>query len=320
MSASPAATYRFARFTLDLVRGCLREGEREIKLRPKSFYVLSYLVQNAGRLLSKDELMQAAWPGVFVSDNSLTQRIKEIRHALDDGAHVCIKTVAGRGYRFDAPVTRMDREAPNRIEIADTQAPRRRFHAIGRTAKIIPLGAIALICAGLVGSILTPASPPPLGKGTVPPGNVIVEMRWDQAIDADVDLWVQGPGDLPVGYSNKSGIIFNLLHDDFGRPGVLNSMNYETAHSRGRWPGEYVVNAMLYRSRDRIFPVPVHVRVSLQGEGGEVQQMLHSNTELTFEGQETTVSRFKLDDNGALVAGSLNRTHKDLHSVRDATE
>ena len=50
--------------------------------------------------------------------------------------------------------------------------------------------------------------------GTAPPGNVIVEARWPDAIDADVDLWVQAPGDVPVGYSNKGGAIFNLLRDD----------------------------------------------------------------------------------------------------------
>ena len=56
-------------------------------------------------------------------------------------------------------------------------------------------------------------------KGQTPPGNVIVELTWDKDVDADVDLWVQGPGDVPVGYSNKSGIIFNLLRDDLGKGG-----------------------------------------------------------------------------------------------------
>jgi hypothetical protein len=54
-------------------------------------------------------------------------------------------------------------------------------------------------------------------KGQTPPGNVIVEMFWDKATDADVDLWVQAPGDVPVGYSNKSGAIFNLVRDDLGK-------------------------------------------------------------------------------------------------------
>src|SRR6202158_292716 len=85
-------------------------------------------------------------------------------------------------------------------------------------------------------------------KGQAPPGNVIVEMFWDKAIDADVDLWVQAPGDVAGGYSDKSGVVFNLVRDDLGRSGDPNSMNYEVSYGRGHWPGEYVVNAMLFRS------------------------------------------------------------------------
>ena len=143
-------------------------------------------------------------------------------------------------------------------------------------------------------------------KGQTPPGNVIVEMFWDKAIDADVDLWVQGPGDVPVGYSNKSGSIFNLVRDDLGKSGDPNSMNYEVSYGRGHWPGEYVVNAMLYRSRDHKFPVPAQIKVSLQNQQGQVRQALQSNVELTFEGQETTVFRFRMDE---------NRIHKNLRSA-----
>src|SRR6266403_1546920 len=124
-------------------------------------------------------------------------------------------------------------------------------------------------------------------KGAQPPGNVIVELRWDRSIDADVDLWVQGPGDVPVGYSNKGGAIFNLVRDDLGHSGDPNSMNYEVSYGRGRWPGEYVVNAHLYRSTDRKFPVGAQIKVSLQNQQGQVRQALTSNVDLTFEGQET---------------------------------
>ena len=148
-----------------------------------------------------------------------------------------------------------------------------------------------------------------------PPGHVIVELTWDRAIDADVDLWVQGPGDVPVGYSNKSGMIFNLVRDDLGRSGDPNSMNYEIAYGRGKWGGEYVVNAMLYRSRDHKFPVTGTVRVSVEGDHGGVQQMLESDIALAYEGQETTVFRFKLDDHGIFEPNSVNRIHKALRAL-----
>ena len=149
-------------------------------------------------------------------------------------------------------------------------------------------------------------------KGQIPPGNVIVEMFWDKAIDADVDLWVQAPGDVPIGYSNKSGMIFNLVRDDLGRGGDPNSMNYEVSYGRGRWPGEYVVNAMLYRSRDQKYPVDARIVVSHQNQQGEVRQVLQSNVELTFEGQETTAFRFRLDEKGEFIPDSINRIRKNL--------
>jgi hypothetical protein len=152
-------------------------------------------------------------------------------------------------------------------------------------------------------------------RGQAPPGNVVVEVFWDKAIDADVDLWVQGPGDVPVGYSNKSGVIFNLVRDDLGRGGDPNAMNYEVSYGRGHWAGEYVVNAMLFRSRDRKFPVGVQIKVSLQTQQGQVRQVLQSDIELAFEGQETTVFRFRLDERGEFIADSVNRIHKALRAA-----
>src|SRR6266481_2868547 len=97
--------FRFEGFTLDLRRGCLRAGDREIELRPKSFAMLRYLVENAGRLVSKDELMKAVWPDVTVADDSLTRCMSDVRQALGDDDQRVIKTVLRRGYLFAAPVS-----------------------------------------------------------------------------------------------------------------------------------------------------------------------------------------------------------------------
>ena len=97
-------THSFDEFTLDLTRGCLLHGQEEIKLRPKSFEVLKYLVENNGRLISKDELIHAVWVETAVTDDSLVQCLKDIRHALRDEAQQIIKTVHGRGYIFDKEV------------------------------------------------------------------------------------------------------------------------------------------------------------------------------------------------------------------------
>jgi DNA-binding winged helix-turn-helix (wHTH) protein len=98
MSETERKLFEFEGFTLDTMRGCLRAGDREIALRPKSFELLRHLAENAGRLISKDELVGAIWPKVFVSDDSLARCVSDVRLALDDDDHKIIKTVRGRGY------------------------------------------------------------------------------------------------------------------------------------------------------------------------------------------------------------------------------
>src|SRR4051795_870877 len=99
--------YRFEGYTLDTNRCLLCSADREIELRPKSFEVLRFLVENAGRLITKDELIKSIWPDVVVTSDSLTQCVSEARQAIGDGGQIIIKTVPRRGYRFTAPVSRL---------------------------------------------------------------------------------------------------------------------------------------------------------------------------------------------------------------------
>src|SRR5215467_11007670 len=96
---------RFDRFALDLARGRLRAGDQDIELRPKTFEVLCYLAENAGRLVLKQELYEAVWPDVTVSDDSIVQCIGELRHKLGDDERNLIKTVSRRGYLLDTAVS-----------------------------------------------------------------------------------------------------------------------------------------------------------------------------------------------------------------------
>jgi TolB-like protein/DNA-binding winged helix-turn-helix (wHTH) protein len=93
---------RFDRYMLDLRRGTLRVGEDDIEIRPKTFEVLKLLVENAGRLVSKDEIVAAVWSGVFVTDDSVVQCIKELRRALGPDGERLVRTVPRRGYRLEA--------------------------------------------------------------------------------------------------------------------------------------------------------------------------------------------------------------------------
>ncbi|HEV2097604.1 MAG TPA: winged helix-turn-helix domain-containing tetratricopeptide repeat protein [Stellaceae bacterium] len=97
--------YDFAGYTLDLTRGSLNAGGRVIELRPKSFGLLTYLVENPGRLVPKDELLGAIWPDVTVGDESLAKCISEVRAALNDSAQRLVRTVPRRGYLLDVPVS-----------------------------------------------------------------------------------------------------------------------------------------------------------------------------------------------------------------------
>ena len=90
----------FGRFVLDLERGSLHSGDLEIPLRPDTWEVLRFLAQNPDRLVSEEELREAAWPGMTATDDSLVRSIGELRRALSDGAAKLIVTVPKRGYRF----------------------------------------------------------------------------------------------------------------------------------------------------------------------------------------------------------------------------
>ena len=108
MSASIKSTFSFREFELDpLERRLLRAGE-SIALTPKVFDTLVFLVERAGRLVSKEELIRGVWPRGFVDESNLTKHIWLIRRALgeaDQGAEF-IETVPKIGYRFVAPVMR----------------------------------------------------------------------------------------------------------------------------------------------------------------------------------------------------------------------
>ena len=101
MDNSPL-NYQFGEFTLDVARGCVLKAGEEIKLRPKVYETLKYLVENPGRLIGKQELIQAVWPDAFVTDDSVVQCTVELRRALNDRTQQLLKTVPRRGYLFTA--------------------------------------------------------------------------------------------------------------------------------------------------------------------------------------------------------------------------
>ena len=149
------------------------------------------------------------------------------------------------------------------------------------------------------------------------PGNVIIEARWEDKLRTDVDLWVQAPGDVPVGYSNKSGLIFNLLRDDLGSQADPTEINFETSFSRGIPPGEYTVNVHLFRNLESVYPINVRVvaRVKADKDAG-ARPIASTTVRLDREGQEITAFRFRLTEAGEIVSGSINSVYKALRSAK----
>lgn len=116
---------RFDGFELDRQRAELRGPDGEaIKLRPKTLSMLILFATQAGRVLSKHELMEALWPNVHVGEDSLFQCIRELRLALGDERREIIRLVSGHGYLFSAEVSEEpETPAPAPIEIRPEAAP-----------------------------------------------------------------------------------------------------------------------------------------------------------------------------------------------------
>lgn len=106
--------FQFRNFRIDPQRRALTRDDSPVVLNRRSFDVLLYLVQNPGRVVTKEELLKIVWPDANVDENNLTQSVSALRKALEErpGANSFIATVAGRGYQFIEPVIRVgEREA-----------------------------------------------------------------------------------------------------------------------------------------------------------------------------------------------------------------
>jgi pimeloyl-ACP methyl ester carboxylesterase/DNA-binding winged helix-turn-helix (wHTH) protein len=102
MPQMPVTSYHFGRFRLDPAERLLFDGDRSVTLPPKVFDTLKMLVENAGRIVSKEQMMAEIWEDSFVEENNLAQNISQIRRVLGEGF---VETVPKFGYRFIAGVT-----------------------------------------------------------------------------------------------------------------------------------------------------------------------------------------------------------------------
>src|ERR1700675_1501898 len=112
----------FGPFRLLPARRLLVEGDTPVRLRRRAFDILAALVERAGEVVGKEELIARAWPQTFVEESNLKIQVSALRRAIGDGqdGRRYVVTVPGRGYNFVAPVRF---EKPPRAPLPATITP-----------------------------------------------------------------------------------------------------------------------------------------------------------------------------------------------------
>jgi DNA-binding winged helix-turn-helix (wHTH) protein/TolB-like protein len=181
-------TYRLGESTLDLSRGTLRRAGELVTLRPKTLKLLGYLAHNPGRVVGKDELLDAIWPRTTVTEDSLTQCVRDARKSISDEDRTIIRTVSRRGYIYvpatDRPVAMPTPcPAPDDLDLEPAE-PRVavlpfRLTEASRAMKPAFDTVVQEITAALSTSRAIAVRRPPRGI-------------WSSRVDAGVDYYVEG--------------------------------------------------------------------------------------------------------------------------------
>src|SRR5581483_5700838 len=128
--------HRFGSYTLDAEERVLFRDGQPVSLPPKDLETLLVLVENAGHIVEKGELIERVWPGVFIEENNLSRRIFNMRQLLGVGSdgRPYIETIPKRGYRFSAPVLNGENQLANsgsitvEVQISPTRTARRNLN------------------------------------------------------------------------------------------------------------------------------------------------------------------------------------------------
>lgn len=251
-SSATASGYSFGDFTIDLNSATLTKNGKKIKLRRQSFDVLVYLIENGGRLVSKDELHSNIWGAAVVTRDSLTHCLLDIRKALGDESKDMIQTVPRRGYIVELPVEIISAEghsgsssAVTNRDIAPDKTEEDRSDSLkepGQRRALLVISTIAV--AAIIISLLT----------TNP-----FDQQGDESVETDAQLqpFAAGRVELPPlqilgatldAETNAalSASTFVVALDSYGIPTVLTNANAPAA-SRS----ELVLKSTLLRDGDR---------------------------------------------------------------------
>src|ERR1700685_626072 len=125
MSMKTEGVFQFGEFLIDPRSRTLRRGKNTGALHFRTFDVLLYLVQNPGKVLTREELLKSVWADAAVDENSLAQSISVLRRALDEkpGDNSYIVTLPGRGYQFVSTVQAVSQDSPAVATAATAAGP-----------------------------------------------------------------------------------------------------------------------------------------------------------------------------------------------------
>ena len=142
----PPEVVQFGDVTVDFRRMSITRGSHPVSIEPKTFDVLRYLIEHRDRLVTKEELLDAAWKDTFVTPNVLTRAIAQLRKAIGDDAFEAryVETVAKRGYRFIAPVTAVAAARVADPDVAAVPAPQASSTS-GRRRMAAAMSAVVLV-------------------------------------------------------------------------------------------------------------------------------------------------------------------------------
>jgi len=297
-SASSAKRFRFDRYVLDLERGCLLLDGSEVILRPKTFAVLRFLVENPGRLVSKEELFAAVWPNIAVTDDVLVQSVGELRRALADDGQRLIKTVPRRGYRFESVVSA---DAPVHPRPLDNGT------AIASTGEDIP-------ASRAPSEQRAPASTPGLGRRWPAVGLALAALLVGVFLMINrADLQIGTDAQPPAGARPAIAFLPLVnLGDDVSRDYFADGLTQDIINALGRFHGLTVMswNAVLPYKANPASPTNIArnlaVRYQVEGNIRKKGNRVHANTQL-------------FDANGQVLwSSSFDEALSDVFALQDA--
>lgn len=246
----PTVRYKIGEFTLDVSQGCLRRGNIDVPLRPKSFALLQHLIAHAGCLVSKDELLSKIWPNVIVTEDSLTRCISEARAALGDTEQTAIKTVSKRGYVFAKPVTEVQDDTVVQPAADTIPEERSAFQRRRRTALLAAFGILSLAAAGLYAAAIGArhtAELPRLSLIVLPFANLNADPAQDYLGDVITDELTTALSRLcgAAVIASSSALTLKGKHIDIKQLGADLDVRYALEGSVLRSEGSVRINARL---------------------------------------------------------------------------